>query len=270
MGRRHHGERRGAVVNAAVVDAQAFGVHRDRREVHGQRPQGLLGEAIARIFQPNAVTGSEHQPGHQVQGRLVAGRHDHLVRAAMHAARHAEVSGDRFAKQGQAGRIAGAEAGLADASCLPCGQSCPDLAWEQIQRGKSQLERQRRDDPIAGVGGGHARRRRLRQAVRTKRRRHERAVLSLGDEIALLHQARIGQVHRATRNVELGGEAPRRRQACVGAHTPSGDRATDALIKLLLKRGPRSLGNPDLQISPASWPKALDRKWRFRLSPDGA
>jgi hypothetical protein len=160
---RHEGGARPRRRGDADVDAQAFGVDRDRLQ-HGIRQHELASrQEIAGILHPHPVARRQQHADRDVDRLLGAGGDDDLLGIRAHPARRLQILGDGAAQLDEAARIGIAEMLRAERAHRAMRELAPDLDGARIDERAPGVER-----PFVGL---RRRRREFGEGARRCRRR---------------------------------------------------------------------------------------------------
>ena len=231
----------GVQIPAAAADIQRL----DRSTGTGE---GAAGAGISGVLHPDRVARIGQHPCDEVERRLGAAQHDHLIRAALHAPRDAEIVCNGLAQPGMPGDVVVAEEVLARPAGVPRQEPRPGREGEGGGLGIAGMERD-----LAGIGAVTAlarhqlaARREGRMAARRRlaagghrflgQVRHPGARARARLEIALGQQRVVGGDHGVAADAQLLGQGARRRQAAAGAQPPFEDLRPQAGVELAVHR----------------------------------
>ncbi len=260
MGGRHEGQPRPRAARHPVRDPQPFAVGRHGNEARARPEQRAAGAEVAGVLDPDRVAGVEEHPRRQVERPLRSGDDNHLLRRAAHAARRAEVGGERLAQRAVARGILVGEQPGQGAARAACQDPGPHVVRKGVERRGADPERallhpvrpiDRRWDRRRGGQGGAATRdgtpRRGRpqcdgrgrvraEQVVGQRAGDEGAVPDPALEIALGEELVEGGQHAVAGHPQLGRQRARGGQPRPGHEPASQNRPAQPIVDLAVER----------------------------------
>lgn len=212
MGRRGVDEPRRRVIPQRV---EPLLIHRHRVHPGAGTLHGGAGPGVAGVLHPDGIAGIDQQLGRQQDPLLGAGKDQDLIRLAHHAARLHQIAADGAAQRLQPLRIPVVHpvTGVSAPLLLhqPAPQGLGEEAGIRLAGGKGAAHP---GHVVAGATVGHlltaarqtGRRLGWARSRGDRRQRHEAASPHLAHQIALRLQPAIGQLHRAARDPQIGGQ----------------------------------------------------------------